>query len=64
MKLPIQSKEIFIMRISKSHLECLISLKNSGKFGKNKSEVIRRLIEMGVRQTQGCVSSINEKTIC
>ena len=27
--------------------------KNSGKFGKDKSEAILRLIEMGVRQTQG-----------
>ena len=53
MKPSIQSKEYLIMRISKSHLQCLITLKNSGKFGKEKSEAIRKMIEMGVRQTQG-----------
>ena len=53
MKPSIQSKENLIMRISKSHLQCLISLKNSGKFGKEKSEAIRKMIEMGAHQTQG-----------
>lgn len=45
MKLPNPDKnEVFIMRISKEHKQLLEQLANSGKYGNNSSEVIRKLI--------------------
>ena len=53
MQIPTTDKtEVLIMRISKKHLQCLQSLIKNSKFGKNKSEIIRKLIEMGVNQSK------------